>query len=320
MTGHAPLAITGGTGFVGQALLDRVRPTASLPEDENCLDRVRALARREQEQRDGVEWVAGSLADESALAELAQGAGALIHIAGLTNTPDPADFETVNVAGTANVISAAKQARVKRLVFVSSLAAREPQLSRYGASKAQAEELVKSSGLDCTIVRPPAVYGPRDTEIFDLFRAARLGIVPLPPGGATSIIHVDDLARLLLALAGSSSSAAVGTTRHKIFEPDDGREGGWSHKELAHAIGQSVGRRIFAPHLPRTVLRGAAGIDRLFRGDRAKLTIDRVGYMCHPNWVARFDRQVPEALWSPQIEGEAGLAATAEWYRGAGWL
>ncbi|OGS55703.1 MAG: epimerase [Erythrobacter sp. RIFCSPHIGHO2_12_FULL_63_10] len=320
MTSGAPLAITGGTGFVGQALLDRVRPTASRLEDERDAYHVRALTRREQEQREGVEWVAGSLADESALATLAQGAAALIHIAGLTNTPDPANFEAANVTGTANVVAAAKEARVKRLVFVSSLAAREPTLSRYGASKAQAEELVKASGLDWTIVRPPAVYGPRDTEMFELFRAARLGIVPLPPGGATSIIHVDDLARLLLRLVGPSSSAAVGTTRHKIFEPDDGREGGWSHKELAHAIGQSVGRKIIAPHLPRAALRGAAGIDRLLRGDRAKLTSDRVGYMCHPNWVARFDRQVPEALWSPQIGGEAGLAATVEWYRSAGWL
>jgi uncharacterized protein YbjT (DUF2867 family) len=316
----APLAITGGTGFVGRALLDRARPTDTLPEDEHDAYRVRALARREQEQREGVEWVAGDLADEGALAELAQGAGALIHIAGLTNTPDPANFEAANVTGTANVIAAAKEARVKRLVFVSSLAAREPRLSRYGASKAQAEELVKASGLDWTIVRPPAVYGPRDVDMFDLFRSARLGIVPLPPGGATSIIHVDDLARLLLALAGSSSSEAVGPASRKIFEPDDGREGGWSHKELAHTIGQSVGRKIIAPHLPRSVLRGAASIDRVLRGDKAKLTADRVGYMCHPNWVVRSDRQVPETVWSPQIAGEAGLAATAEWYRSAGWL
>lgn len=328
MSGDAPLAITGGTGFVGRALLDLVRPGAPLPAHEHGAHHVRALARREQERRDGIKWVAGSLADESALAELAQGAGALIHIAGLTNTPDPAKFEAANVTGTANVIAAAKDARVKRLVFVSSLAAREPSLSRYGASKAQAEELVKASGLDWTIVRPPAVYGPRDIDMFDLFRAARLGIVPLPPGGATSIIHVDDLARLLLALAGSSSSGVedgpqgqpVGPASRKIYEPDDGREGGWSHKELAHAIGQSVGRKIIAPHLPRSVLQGAASIDRLLRGDKAKLTADRVGYMCHPNWVVRSDRKVPETVWSPQIEGEAGLAATAAWYRGAGWL
>lgn len=308
MTGDKPLAITGGTGFVGRAVLDVLRerriPTG-------------ALARKvPDEPFEAIEWVRGDLGDDAALARLASGSGALIHIAGLTNTPDPAEFEGANVTGTANVIAAAKAARVKRLVFVSSLAAREPQLSRYGASKSQAEQLVQASGLDWTIVRPPAVYGPRDSDMFDLFRAARFGFVPLPPGGATSIIHVEDLARLLLDLV-TAQSALVSK---RIFEPDDGREGGWSHKELAHAIGQSVGRKIIAPHLPRAVLQGAASIDRLLRGDGAKLTADRVGYMCHPNWVARFDRQVPETVWTPQIGGEAGLAATAEWYRSAGWF
>lgn len=320
MTGDAPLAITGGTGFVGRAVLEM------LPA---CGFVAGALARNiPDEPINGVDWVRGDLQDSAALDRLISGAGAVVHIAGLTNTPDPEHFAAVNVTGTANVIAAAKQARIKRFVFVSSLAAREPQLSRYGASKAQAEELVKSSGLDWTIVRPPAVYGPRDVDMFELFRAARLGIVPLPPSGATSIIHVDDLARLLLRLVDptgrpgepSATPLLEDTTSRKIYEPDDGREGGWSHKELAHAIGQSVGRKIIAPHLPRAVLRGAAGIDRLLRGDRAKLTIDRVGYMCHPNWVARFDRQVPETVWSAKIAGEEGLAATADWYRDAGWL
>lgn len=307
-----PLAITGGTGFVGRAVLD-VLPAHGVV--------AGALARKvPDEPFEAVEWVRGDLGDEAALARLASGSGALIHIAGLTNTPDPAEFEVANVTGTANVIAAAEAARVKRLVFVSSLAAREPQLSRYGASKSQAEQLVQASGLDWTIVRPPAVYGPRDADMFDLFRAARFGFVPLPPGGATSIIHVEDLARLLVRLADPTASLLEDTTSRKIFEPDDGREGGWSHKELARAIGQSVGRKIIAPHLPRAVLQGAASIDRLLRGDGAKLTADRVGYMCHPNWVVRSDRKVPDTVWSPQIAGEAGLAATAEWYRGAGWL
>src|SRR3546814_16795905 len=128
-------------------------------------------------------------------------------------------------------------------------------------------------------------------------------------------------ATLCLSPVGPSSTPLHDhTTSRKICEPDDGRVGGWSHKELAHAIEQSVGSKIIAPHLPRSVLQGAASIDRVLRGDKAKLTADRVGYMCHPNGVVRSDRQVPETVWSPQIAGEAGLAATAEWYRSAGWL
>lgn len=302
------LAITGATGFVGHAVLDAALAAGH---------RVRALTRREQRPRDGVEWVSGDLSDAAALAALVAGADAVIHVAGLTNTPDPAAFEPANVTGTANVLAAMQNAGTRRLVFVSSLAARQPDLSAYGASKARAEALVEASGLDWTTVRPPGVYGPRDVDYLEMFRTAKWGFVPLPPGGASSIIHVDDLAALLVTLAASNAAP----TRKKLYEPDDGREGGWSHKELAAAIGRAVGRdRIFAPHLPRRVLDAAATADRIMRGDRARLTADRVGYMAHPNWVSRFDRKPPPGLWQPRIAGEAGLKTTADWYTYEGWL
>jgi uncharacterized protein YbjT (DUF2867 family) len=158
------IAITGGTGFVGQAVLDLVarRGIAAW-----------ALARKVPDDRPGVDWIAGSLGDAAALDRLVTGTDAVIHIAGLTNTPDPAEFEAANVTGTAAMLDAAKRAGVKRFIFLSSLSAREPQLSAYGASKARAEELVAASGLDWTMVRPPAVYGPRDNDMFELFKSAR---------------------------------------------------------------------------------------------------------------------------------------------------
>jgi uncharacterized protein YbjT (DUF2867 family) len=306
------LAITGATGFVGSHVLEAALVAGH---------QVRALTRRTQPEVGGVAWVRGTLADEAALVELCTGADAVVHIAGLTNTPDPAEFTPANVTGTANVIAAMKAAGVKRLVFVSSLAARKPDLSAYGGSKAEAEVLVEASGLDWTTVRPPGVYGPRDVDYLEMFRTAKLGFIPLPPGGASSIIHVGDLAELLIRLAVSSSSKAVGPASKQVFEPDDGREGGWSHKELAQAIGHAVGkRRIFAPHLPAGVLQIAAKLDGALRGSGAKLTADRASYMCHPNWVSRFDRKVPTAIWQPSISGEEGLKATAAWYRREGWL
>ena len=299
------LAITGATGFVGAATLDEALEQGRV---------VRALTRRDQNPREGVEWIRGTLDDEAALAEMCAGGDAVIHVAGLTNTPDITAFESANVTGTARMIGAAKAAGIGRFVFVSSLSARQPELSAYGASKARAEELVQASGLDWTIVRPPGVYGPRDIDYLEMFRTAKWGFVPLPPGGASSIIHVSDLARLLVALADAKG--------HKtIYEPDDGREGGWSHKELAQAIGKAVGKRsVFAPHLPKPALDIAARADRLLRGDNAKLTADRVGYMSHPNWVSRSDRAVPSEIWQPRMSGEEGLKSTAEWYRQQGWL
>lgn len=301
------IALTGATGFVGQAVLD---------EAERRGRPVRALARRPQEPRDGVTWVAGDLSSAASLSELAEGAAAVLHVAALTTASNPAAFAAANVEGTAALIAAAKAARVKRFVFVSSLSAREPGLSAYGASKAEAERAVEASGLDWTIVRPPGVYGPRDVDYFEMFRTARRGFVPLPPRGASSIIHVHDLARLLLDLV----DAPPALVRHRLFEPDDGREGGWSHAEFAQAIGAAVGRRVFAPHLPRPALRIAARCDRALRGEAARLTADRVGYLTHPNWVSRSAFAVPQAVWRPQIEAREGLAQTAAWYRREGWL
>ena len=300
------IALTGGTGFVGQAVVD-----------EACLRGfpLRALARREQAACEGVEWVRGDLADRAALARLVAGAEAVLHVAGVVNTPDPLGFHLGNVTGTEALVEAAEEAGVKRFVFVSSLAAREPGLSKYGQSKRHAEEVVQTSGLDWTILRPPAIYGPRDREIFVMFRAAKWGVVPLPPVGRASIIHVADLARLLLALVPGGDAV-----RHRIFEPDDGREGGWTHARLGRAIGRAVGRSVWTPALPKGVLSAAAWLDGWLRGAKAQLTPDRVGYMCHPDWVSRPDKAPPPELWRAEIPTRDGLIETAEWYRAQGWL
>lgn len=307
MSGGRTIALTGATGFVGRAVLDAAAEQGAA---------VRALTRRPQLPRKGVTWVEGSLETPAALAELVAGAGAVLHVAGLTNAPDARGFGRANVNGTAAMLRAAKEADVRRFVFVSSLSAREPQLSDYGASKRRAEALVAASGLDWTIVRPPAVYGPRDTEMFELFRAARWGVVPLPPRGRASLIAGADLARLLLALAASDDERLGGA----IYEPDDGQPGGYAHTQLARLLGAAVGRRAVGLHLPKSLLTLAARTDRLLRGGKAKLTRDRVGYMIHPDWACDPVRAVPPEVWIPRIRAAEGLAATARWYRENGWF
>jgi uncharacterized protein YbjT (DUF2867 family) len=300
------VAITGASGFVGQAVLDEAVRRGM---------EVRALTRRSQPARAGVEWVRGDLGDERALKRLMTRASVVIHIAGVVNAPDAAGFEEGNVHGTLNAVNAALASGVGRFVHVSSLAAREPGLSLYGASKRKGEQIVKASSLDWTVVRPPAVYGPRDTEMRELFKLARNGLMPLPPRGKLSVIHVTDLARLLLALIPGGEDVT-----HRIFEPDDGKPGGWSHVTLAKAIGLAVGRRVMPLPLPQRALHWIARADKAFRGDGAKLTADRVDYMCHPDWMAGTGMAPPPALWSPRVETGVGLRATAAWYREAGWL
>ena len=299
------LAITGATGFVGQALIDRALDAGHA---------VRALARKAQAPRAGVEWVAGDLDAAEQLRALVRGTEAVIHVAGVVN--DAAAFECGNVVGTLNVIEAAKAEGVQRFIQVSSLSAREPDLSAYGASKARAEKLVMASSLDWTIVRPPGVYGPRDVDYFEMFRLAKWGVMPVPPReGRASILHVDDLARLLLALVPGGEGVSFQT-----FEPDDGRNDGWSHYEFARAVGWAMGRRPWVVHLSRRSLERAARVDRRVRGTKARLTEDRVGYMSHPDWVVSHGQRPPASLWCPLIPTREGLKATATWYRDNGWL
>lgn len=301
------IAITGGTGFVGQMLLDHAL-AAGLE--------MRALTRRDQPARAGVEWVRGDLDDKAALRTLVRGAEAIIHVAGVVNASDAAGFKAGNVTGTMNLVEAAVATGTTRFVNVSSLAARQPRLSLYGASKAQAERLVAASGLDWTTVRPPAVYGPRDTEMRDLFRMAKWGVVVLPPPGRLSVIHAADLATLLLALLPSGENVTRAT-----FEPDDGVADGWTNAEFARAIGHAAGRRkIWTPHLSRDALMRVSQVDAFLRRGKARLTADRVHYMCHPDWVSNPRNRVPQRIWQPAIATAAGLKETAVWYRAQGWL
>lgn len=299
------LAVTGATGFVGSHLLDHALEAGHA---------VRALTRSEQPPRDGIEWVRGSLSDAPSLERLCTGTDAVIHVAGVINAPSPAEFEAGNVAGTRELLAAAANASVTRFVHVSSLAAREPQLSHYGASKARSEVAVRTAAVEWAIVRPPAVYGPGDRETLDLFKMAKRGIVVLPPQGRLSLLHVADLARLLLALAQADAPAGL------VVEPDDGTAGGWTHRRFASLLGAAFGRNVRTVSTPAGVLRAAARLDRLVRGRNAKLTPDRARYFCHPDWVVSGDRRPPAQLWRARIDTARGLADTARWYEAQGWL
>ena len=286
------LAITGATGFVGR----RVLALAGAP--------IRALARHPQPPRPGVAWITGDLGNSGALARLCDGADGVIHIAGIFNAPTRAEFDAGNVAGTAAMLAAAG---TRRFVHVSSLAAREPQLSMYGASKADAEARVTASAADWVIVRPPGVYGPEDTEMRDIHKLATHGLYIAPPG-RISLIHVDDLARALLALADAGPSRTT-------LEIDDGAAGGYSHHEFAAAIAAGLGRRVHTIPLPLSMLYLAARL-----GISPKLTRDRARYIAHPDWVSRGGNAALAGVWAPKVDLANGVRDTVSGYRAQGWL
>ncbi len=306
------IALTGATGFVGSHVLEQALSAGH---------GVRALTRRMgggqlASGQPQPLWIEGTLESPAALAMLCDGADAVIHIAGAVNVPTRDAFAAANIAGTEAVLAAAQAAGVKRFIHVSSLAAREPGLSNYGWSKAGAEQAVRASALSHCIVRPPAIYGPRDGDMFEIFAMARRGIILLPPAGRASLIHVQDLAALLVQLAMVPDFPAGA-----LFEVDDGTPGGLTHRALAAAIAAATGRpKAKTISAPKWLLHLAGRGDRLVRSAKAKLTPDRAAYMAHPDWVADPTLRPPPSLWQPAIPHETGLKDTAKWYQAHGWF
>ncbi len=308
----AVVAFTGASGFIGRHTLPRLARH----------HRVRILVRRPLEALPpGVEQLVGGLHEEEVLSRLLEGAQVVLHLAGAIHAPSRRDFFHINADATGRLARLAAAARVERFILVSSLAAREPHVSHYAASKAEAEARVLAEGrsFELVIVRPPAVYGPGDRTTLDLFRGLARGLLPLPAArrGRFSLLYVEDLARLLVHLVEAPAVDGL------VVEPDDGRPGGWSWDELAAMVADLTGRPVRILPIPRPLALLLAlvgeGVARL-RGGPPPLPRDRLGQLYHPDWVC-----TPEALarlpgWRPQVGLAEGLARTLDWYRAAGWL
>ena len=304
------VAVTGATGFVGRHLIAALAGEAGVS--------VRALARRPAPDIEaaGATLVRGGLEDAGALSALTDGAGAVVHCAGVVAAPRASDFHAANAEGTAAVLRAADPAA--RLVHVSSLAAREPGLSAYAASKRRSEELVAASGRsDAVVVRPPAVYGPGDRATLPIFRQLGRGLLVAPAARAArfSLIFVADLATLLARLA--LGSARPG----RPIEPDDGRPGGYGWGDLAGIAGSTSGRPIRTLYVPARLLWPAAWAAEAW-GRAARrappLSRDKLRELGHGDWVCG---PLPAGLdWRPSTDFAKGYVATAAWYARAGWL
>jgi len=301
-------AVTGATGFLGQHI---VRALA----DDGW--RVRILSRREPISSfwTGItpQVVIGDLEDEQALTRLCQGADLVIHAAGLV-AGDTTDLQRVNVESVGRLAAAAKAGHV---IHVSSLAAREPQLSPYAASKRAGEDLARALlGDRVTIVRPPAIYGPGDRATLDIFQVAAHGLI-LPALGSESkvaLVHVHDAARQIVSLGRSRPPGN--------FALSDAQPQGYGWREIMLAAAQAFGRRPPVVRIPATGLYVAAAVDMVvnsWRRRRAMLTFGKVKELTHPDWGIRADERAPNAP-APEFDLKAGFAHTIAWYRAQGWL
>lgn len=302
------IAITGATGFAGRhavsELLTRGHALRALVRDPGKA----GLAA-------GVETVKGDLADAAALARLVDGAHAVIHLAGALTARDREGYFSVNEQGTEALADAAGTAGVRRFVHISSLAAREPQLSGYAASKRAGEEAVvrRMHALNAIILRPPAVYGPGDRGTLPLIKELTRPLAAIPglPQARFSLIHGRDLARLI--------ARAVEGDLQGLHEVSDGKPGGYGWDDLIRAgsaLRGSPVRPVYLPRaLPAAVATVAEGFARL-TGKPGMVNRGKIAELYHPDWVAR-----DGALGLPEpIPFDEGFAETVTWYRNAGWL
>jgi len=298
-----PVAVTGAAGFVGQALVAQLLASGH---------RVRALVHRTSLpiSHPGLETVTGSIADDTALTRLMTGCAGVIHVAGLVRGRSEADFLPVNADAVTRVARVAQgTCSAPRLVLISSLAAREPGLSPYAASKrkgeAQLAAFAERSGLSCAVLRPPAIYGPGDRELLPLFRLMARGLTPIP-GAAdarVSLLHVGDLAKAAIALL---ESDANGT-----FELHDGHATGYDWDEIAETVERVAGRgRGWRVRIPGAVLLGVANANLLasrLLGYQPMLTPGKIAELRHPDWVCDNTDLSRATGWQPTQSLHDGL-------------
>jgi nucleoside-diphosphate-sugar epimerase len=321
------VALTGGTGFVGSHLADALVAGGW---------RVRALVRRPESPGwlDGrnVEITPGDVRDAVSLDAFVAGADAVIHAAGKTSAKSEAEYLAANAGGTANVVAATlRSAPAAHVVLISSQAAGGPSLdglpvsastpghpvSSYGRSKLEGEnEVRKATRLAYTILRPSAVYGPRETAIRDLFSAASRGVVPVLAGGKprVQLVYVGDVVRAVLGVLRRGGRQETFYVAHpEVLD----------YRRIAEMLASLPAKKPLLLPVPGILIRAAGwaiGAVSAFSPGPPVFNGEKAAEMLHPAWLCYVgDAQV--ALGQPfETNFAYGSRLTWNWYVGMGWI
>jgi nucleoside-diphosphate-sugar epimerase len=325
--------LTGATGFVGSHAVEAFVVSGWA---------VRALVRSSQKAAVlgdlPVELVSGSLEDEESLRAAAQGVDVVVHLAALTHARTAEEYAAVNVAGTRRLVEAARRGGARRFVYLSSLAASGPAshgrsvtahdapqpLTEYGRSKLAGERVVmeaagdagRGGSMEVVILRAPAVYGPRDTDLYHFFRLARRGVIPVPTGAdrLLQMVHVADLARALVHAA--RAEGVTGT-----YHIAESRCYTW--QEVGRLVGAAVGRDVKVIRVPAALIAGLAAVSESAAGVFGRSSIfnrDKARELLAPGWLCETEAARAALDYEADIPLADGLCATAQWYREQGWL
>lgn len=321
--------VTGGTGFIGSHLVEELH--------RRGYGEVRCLIRSESKWLAGLDIVEihADLFDEEAISDAVKDVDYVYHVGGITRARDWRTFERINVDATMSLLEIVTRVNpdVKRMLVTSSLAAVGPcedgvatedsplrPITRYGRSKALMEKRLESSGSEVsrTIVRPPAVYGPRERDVFTFFRALSKGICPIvgsTEGPVLSLVHVGDVVKGMVDAA--ESPAAEGETYFI------GSETFFSWSDVKQAATSALNRWALTIAVPPFLI-GAVGTAVEFAGkvtgSYPPLNREKAREIRHACKMCSIEKAKRDFYYKQRVSLDEGIKETIGWYKKMGWL
>jgi nucleoside-diphosphate-sugar epimerase len=322
--------VTGGTGFIGSHLIEALTrkgvQVRCLIRKSSGLDRLNGLP---------IKFVPGDCNDKTSLEKAVRGVDWIFHLAGVTKAMKEKTYFDVNGLGTKNLIRACLENNpcLQKFIYISSQAAAGPSqnggtkketdpiepISFYGRSKRMGEEsmLAHAQELPVLILRPSAVYGPRDKDIFALFKCLSLGINPclIGPDQRLSLCYVQDIVQgILLAVEAETKSG-------EIFFLSDGHD--YRMEEIGDICAHAMGKKALRIHIPKQVIWSMAYFSEYlskFTGRPSLLSKDKTKDMIQKNWVCDITKAKTLLGFEPRVPLPAGAGLAFEWYQREKWL
>lgn len=323
--------ITGASGFVGYHLIQ-----AALEAGLEVFAAVRKRSDVRHLKDFAITYVYPDFHDPSALKSALEDNQYhyIIHASGITKAKSRKEYDEVNADYTRNLALAARDADLplKKFVFVSSLAALGPlkdlsgliaddtagnPVTNYGASKLLAEQYLREiKDLPWLVIRPTAVYGPREKDIFILLQSINKGLEPHIGSfrQQISFIYVKDLARVIVD---ALKAGAV----HTFYNVSDGRI--YDRYALAEGVKRFLHKKTFKFHLPVPAVAGLASVmEWLYRNSAAApaLNKEKMNELTAVNWACSIDGVQRDLAFQPEYDLDHGLAETLQWYQQHNWL
>jgi nucleoside-diphosphate-sugar epimerase len=322
--------VTGATGFIGSHLVDLLLKQKYA---------VRVLLRKTSDtvwlKGLPIDYVYGDLFDGDALRQAVAGVDYVFHSAGVTKAKTAEQYFRGNTEGTRNMLDAVSQhnSGLKRFVQISSQTAAGPSpgmtpvteeasphpITTYGESKLRAEEACaeRRGTIPITIVRPPAVYGPRDKDIFEFFKTMSKGLQPMVgmKEKFVSLIHVGDLVRgfVMAATSAKASGQTYFISSSQIY--------GW--KEVGEVSRKVIGKNAFRIKIPEAGVFAIAAVSEffgLFSRKPVLINFEKARDMVQNYWTCDSSKAQRDFGYVQEIGLEDGIRNTVEWYRSKGWL